>query len=196
MVIAVCSSDFNLSEDSESRYYKLGTSSGGDMSLLKLSILGAIFFIGTIAAFAQQCTLNTNPACASAVNLGTIAGDSGTPILTKTGVGEAFFMVRLREDSTSISLHDLSAKITLQSPSGANYDLRVRCTSCASSLQRISALGEGVPEDIRILQKDNFSDNSINLVIEVIYFSGSSCAAWTLTVNGNVAAGTNPLTCS
>lgn len=147
---------------------------------------------GGSEAQAQTCQLDTNPSCGAAVNLGTFAGDAGTPTVTRTGTGEAFFKVRLREDASST--RDLTASVRLQSPPGIDYDLLVRCASCTSTPQTSNA-GAGAAEEVRVLRRDNFSDNSFDLFVEVRFRVGTSCSPWTLTIATNVAPGSSPLVC-
>lgn len=157
--------------------------------LLLVALLGP-----ATGALGQTCALNTNPACGSAVNLGTIAGDSGTPLITRTGVGEAFFMVRIQENSSSS--RPLNARVRLQVPPAVDYDLVVRCASCASTVTKLSKLGVGLAEQIDVTRADNFTDNSFTIYVEVRYYTGSSCSPWTLTISGNTAAAPTALSCS
>lgn len=140
-----------------------------------------------------DCLLNTNPTCGSAMNLGTIAGDSASPGITRTGTGEAFFMVRIQEKSSASRA--LNARIVLQVPAGLDYDLIVRCASCASTVTQTVRQGMGAAETVSVTRVDTFTDNSFTILIEVRYYAGSGCAPWTLTINGNTAAAPTPLSC-
>jgi hypothetical protein len=157
--------------------------------LLLVSILGP-----ATGALGQDCALNANPACGTAINLGSMAGDSGAPVLSRTGVGEAFFMVRIQEASSSS--RPLNARVQLQVPPGQDYDLIVRCTSCTSTVAKTSRHTVGVTEVVDVTRADTFSDNSFTILVEVRYYKGSSCSPWTLTVSGNTAASQAALSCS
>ena len=157
--------------------------------LLLVSTLGP-----ATGALGQDCALNANPACSTAINLGNIAGDSGTPIISRTGVGEAFFMVRIQE--TSSSSRPLNARVQLQVPPGQDYDLIVRCTSCTSKTAKMSKSAAGVTESVDVTRADTFSDNSFTILVEVRYYNGSSCSPWTLTISGNTSASQAALSCS
>ena len=157
--------------------------------LLLVSTLGP-----ATGALGQDCALNANPACSTAINLGNIAGDSGTPVLSRTGVGEAFFMVRIQE--TSSSSRPLNARVQLQVPPGQDYDLIVRCTSCTSKTAKMSKSAAGVTESVDVTRADTFSDNSFTILVEVRYYNGSSCSPWTLTISGNTSASQAALSCS
>jgi hypothetical protein len=157
--------------------------------LLLVSILGP-----ATGALGQDCALNANPACSTAINLGNIAGDSGTPIISRTGVGEVFFMVRIQE--TSSSSRPLNARVQLQVPPGQDYDLVVRCASCTSTVKWTSKQGAGGTEQVAVTRADTFADNSFDVVIEIRYQSGTSCSPWTLTIGGNTPASQTALSCS
>ena len=159
-------------------------------------LLAAALLLPAPGAFAVDCPLDTNPACASAIDLGTISGDSGTPVITKSGLGEAFYLVHIRESLSS--LRTLNARIQLQVPTGADYDLFVRCYSCANAATRGSTAIGSVVELVNVSRADtSFADQSFVIAIEIRYYSGTSCVAWTLSVSGNTtaAAGTPALAC-
>lgn len=147
----------------------------------------------TSPGLAADCVLDGNPGCGAATSLGQVAGDTGTPTITHTGAGEAFFTVRLGEEASAT--RDLSVAVRLQVPAGMAYDLRVRCTSCSSVPLRSSPAGPGETQEVRVVRRDRFADSSFSLVIEVRFRAGSSCAPWTLTVVGNAGPGATPLTC-
>jgi len=66
-----------------------------------------------------------------------------------------------------------------------DYDLIVRCASCASTAAQLSKQGVGVNELVNVTRADTFADNSFTIFIEVRYFNGSGCGSWTLTIGGN-----------
>jgi len=141
-----------------------------------------------------DCVLNTNPACANAVNLGSIAGDAATAGITRTGTGEAFFKVYVQESSSAYP-RPLNARIVLQVPANTDYDLIVRCASCASTVAQTLRQGMGAAETINVTRADTFADNSFWIIIEIRYYAGTSCAPWQLTINGNTAATQGALSC-
>jgi hypothetical protein len=146
-------------------------------------------------ALGEDCVLNGNPACASAVNLGNIPGDAESPAITRTGVGEAHFMVRVVESSSAYP-RALTARVTLQVPPKQDYDLVVRCASCTSTVMRTSKQGPGSTEQVAVTRADTFADNSFTILIEVRYCKGSSCSPWSLTIGGNTVASQAALSCS
>ena len=146
-------------------------------------------------ALGQDCKLNGDPACATAINLGNIPGDAESQAITRSGVGEAFFMVRVVESSSAYP-RALNARVTLQVPSGQDYDLVVRCASCTSTVMRTSRQGAGATEQVALTRADTFADNSFTVLIEIRFQSGTSCSPWTLTIGGNTPASQTALSCS
>lgn len=142
-----------------------------------------------------DCVLNTNPACAGAINLGSISGDAGTPGITRTGTGEAFFKVYIQETS-SVHPRPLNARIVLQVPANTDYDLIVRCASCTSTVAQMSKQGVAKAEAVNVTRADTFADNSFWIVIEIRHYAGTGCGAWQLTINGNSAATQGALACT
>ena len=145
-------------------------------------------------ARAADCVLNNNPACGG-TNLGNVSGDAASPGITRSGTGEAFFTVYVRETS-SAHPRPLNARVTLQVPPGLDYDLIVRCASCASTIAQTSKQGTGVMEVVNVTRADTFSDNSFCIVIEVRHYAGTGCSPWQLTINGNTAVTQGALSCS
>lgn len=144
-------------------------------------------------ARAVDCVLNTNPACSGAINLGNIAGDAASTGIARSGIGEAFFRVNIRENSSSARA--LNARVTLSVPPDTDYDLIVRCASCTGSVVQTSKNGMGAAEIVNVTRADNFNDNSFWIVIEVRHYAGTGCGAWQLTINGNTPAAQGALSC-
>ena len=81
-------------------------------------------------------------------------------------------------------------------PAGTDYDLIVRCASCASTTAQTSKKGIGVTEVVNVTRTDTFADNSFWIVIEVRYYTGTGCGPWQLTINGNTAITQGALACA
>ena len=156
-------------------------------------VLALALLLAAPGAFGVECPLNNNPLCSAATNLGAISGDSGSQAISRAGVGEAFFLVQLKE--TSAFSRALTARVVLNVPPGADYDLIVRCFSCASTAMRTSNAASGVAELVNVSRPDTFGDQSFVIAIEIRYRSGSSCAQWALAVTGNTGASAAPLAC-
>jgi hypothetical protein len=143
---------------------------------------------------------DTNPTCLAAPSLGTLAGDAAGTI-TRTDFDEAWFSVQLQETVGGIFLHDLSARIQLDSPPGTNFDLFVICTSCAGA-PVASSQPAGVPDVLYVARTDTaFANESVVLEIEVRFVSSTSataCGQWTLTLTGDtgIPQGTSPIVCT
>jgi hypothetical protein len=146
-------------------------------------------------ATGADCVLNTNPACANAINLGTVSGDAATPGISRSGTGEAFFKVYVQETS-SAHPRPLNARVVLQVPDKTDYDLVVRCASCASTVTQMSKAGVAKAEVIHVTRADTFADNSYWIVIEVRHYAGTGCGNWLLTINGNSPATQGALACT
>lgn len=162
------------------------------MAVLPAVAIAALAVAGS--ARGADCALNTNPACANAVNLGSMAGDAAGAGITRSGTGEAFFKVYVQESSSAYP-RPLNARIVLQVPANTDYDLIVRCASCASTVAQTLRQGMGAAETVHVTRTDTFADNSFWIIIEVRYYAGSSCAPWQLTINGNTAPAQGALSC-
>jgi hypothetical protein len=140
--------------------------------------------------------MDTNPACSSNTFMGTVSGDTTSPMLSASQIGERWYRVHITEDDgTPFSLEYVSARISLTSPPGVDYDLAVYCETCGGSLAGGSTQGAGLTDVVTVRRDDNvLSDQSFDVLIEVRYWSGQSGASWNLTVTGDAAA--NAETCS
>ena len=145
-------------------------------------------------ARAADCVLDGNPQCGSAIHLGSVSGDAASATITRSGTGEGWFRVYVQETS-SVHPRPLNARIVLQVPPDADYDLVVRCASCTSTAAQMSKKGAGQTESVNVTRTDTFADNSFWIFIEVRYYAGKGCGAWLLTVNGNTAATKGALAC-
>jgi hypothetical protein len=151
---------------------------------------------------AQSLTItDDDPACvtadspAAAVNLGPIAGDTGTPMLERVDqispcVDTDWYRFTLSE--TSGSAVDLTAVITLDhvpngSPSGGDLDVCARIGVAGSDV--CSTNSGGASELIEICIDDPIlggADNTTEFFVEVDGF-GNAVADYTLRMFGNVA---------
>lgn len=131
---------------------------------------------------------DTNPGCATAVNLGSVAGDLAGAPLQSSGFTEKWFLFTLSE--SSISSVDLRARVTLQVPALSDFDLHVYCASCGGTPVGSSTNPGSAEETVEIRTVDGGGDNSTIYRAEVRYFSGAGCTNWTLSVLGNTGTGT------
>jgi hypothetical protein len=101
---------------------------------------------------------------------------------TRTGTGGKFFKATARECSECQA--DLEMKFTLDVPDGVNYDLYIFKSS--GTLVASSITGVGVDESVTVKVPDNAGpDDQTDYIIEVRYYSGSSCIQWTLNAFGH-----------
>ena len=141
---------------------------------------------------ASYTLLDGNPVCPSNVFLGPISGDSGSGLLSTSGVGEKWFRVRVTEDNSSVIPVDLTARVTLTSPAGGDYDLYAYCLSCGGALGGFSTLPGGQIDTISVRRNEAFppgGDDGFDALIEVRYFSGTTSSPWSLSVIGNTQTG-------
>jgi hypothetical protein len=134
--------------------------------------------------------------CQSASNLGTTSADSNDgSVLTASGGGQEFFLVRATEDNHSPIGEALELKATLTVPSGSDFDLYAYIDTdtdtspCPLTATQASANGPGTAEEIIIMWGDGITgsgnNDSRNIVLEV-RFGGFSCEGeWSLSVLGN-----------
>ena len=145
--------------------------------------------------------LDTEPACGSFAEIGTVNGDTGSATIRRTGYGESRYRVRVNEgNSNPFGCYDLGLTIRLFPPEGADYDLTAWCDGCSGS--GASSSNGGTETDSVILRWDEScigfvpanSDSGRDINILVRYFNANTCAPFTLEVTGNQFSGSN--TCS
>jgi hypothetical protein len=142
----------------------------------------------------MMCNYDAPDDCATAEILPAVAGDQGGPSITRKGDSSKWFKVHIQEQDSSISETDLSYTVSLVSPPGMDYNLKVhqgpQDGNPDCSVPPLN--GSGNPESVSGSWDDDQGfggeDDSVWLNIEVEYVSGSACgpnAEWTLTVAGN-----------
>jgi hypothetical protein len=132
--------------------------------------------------------------CGAAIDLGTYDGDRSCGVIcggntgwdtfnTRTGRTSAWFRATIFEDSGCDA--DVEHQVRLASPAGIDYDLYVY-RGCGGALIGSSSAGAGANDTVVVREADDSSGNDgITYWIEVRYYSGSSCANWTLSVDGH-----------
>ena len=128
--------------------------------------------------------IDTNPMCADAVMGGMVAGDMGADVLSLSGSDEAWYRFRI-DETVSVSATNLRAVVQLASPPGINFDLFVRCASCASPLILSSSNPSGMADIVPIGRTDIAGDTTFEIFVEIRYADATACADWFLTVSGN-----------
>jgi len=133
--------------------------------------------------------------CDEVIDLGSVSGDTGAGLLSAHGHGSASFRVEVTEDDFAPIASDPLAEIVLESPPGADFDLKVFCFgSCGGTPIASSDHPAGEADSVGVGQTDQLAeDNGFRLWIDVRFYSGSDCGEWKLKVRGNQA--TAPVSC-
>ncbi|MCA9574857.1 MAG: hypothetical protein H6726_00320 [Sandaracinaceae bacterium] len=138
--------------------------------------------------------LNSNPSCGAAMSMGEKAADSEcgafctvttawSQFNSTSGSGEAYFRARA-VDALGVCSEDLIHRVTMTVPAGMDYDLYVY-DACGGNLLGSSTNGVSASETVTIRREDGTTnDRSFDYWVEVRWFSGSSCAEWTLKFEG------------
>lgn len=137
-------------------------------------------------------TCQSSDACATAITLGKVSGDTGDQTLTAQGSRAAWFRVRVTEDATFSdgSMHVLAR---LTPPAGEDFDVQVYVNPDADVLECTSATGaattSGTVKQVRASWQDVLNDASRDVSIEVRPLSGacSPTAKWQLVIEGNAS---------
>jgi hypothetical protein len=156
--------------------------SGGDMTT-------------TSTSSGQVCDFTTLDTCQTADPMSPLAADKDQTPVVKTGVGEAWFEIHMEEQDSSVFGEDLSYRVSLTSPPGMNYDLVVLegPQNGSPDCNATPKTGTGEPATVSASWGDDQGfggeDDSLWLVIHVVYVSGDSCGPtdqWTLKVEGHI----------
>lgn len=149
----------------------------------------------TTTGTGQVCDFTSLDTCPTADPMNPLAADKNQTPVVMTGVGEAWFKIHMEEQDSGIFGADLSYRVTLTSPAGMDYDLDVQEGPQAGGVDCNAPIknGTGNPEVVSASWGDDQGfggeDDSVWLVIHVVYVSGDLCSAsdtWTLKVEGNI----------
>ncbi len=125
---------------------------------------------------------HTSNTCSSAIYLGSVCGDGGILTRSEQSRGSKWYKVRVDECDSWMVPEDLSAKITLSSPLGTDYNLLTHKGSCGSNTKTSSTFQECLDYS----WNDDFGyDDTEWIYIKVYHDSGSSCNSWSLIAHGN-----------
>lgn len=131
---------------------------------------------------------DTNPVCTGAQDAGSVSGDSASAPLSASEGDERWYRLTISENDFSSSSY-LSARLELQSPPGADFDLHVYCESCGGALAG-SSVSSSATDIVDIKRLDGASNESFEVLVEVRLYQTTVCADWTLTVTGDTYAAT------
>ncbi len=130
---------------------------------------------------------NATNTCSSATSLGSMSGDTGKAIVTKTGYLSTWLKIDVTEDDHSIlSAQDLSAQFALGSPVGSNYDLYVY-DGCSTLVNQSTNLTGTDSVNASWVDQRPSHDDLKTLYVYVKYQGGDckSSSPWSLQVRGN-----------
>jgi hypothetical protein len=120
---------------------------------------------------------------------GGISGDTGSDTFTVKGQTSKYFKLWVREDFNISNV--LTATVTLTSPAGMDYDLKIYNGDATDIFCPVFACesAEGQTESVQVNIVDEIGPEDDQWIgIEVRYMSGTACdmdAEWTLTVTGH-----------
>jgi len=137
----------------------------------------------------------TAATCPTAVDLGSISGDTGAATRTASGYQSAWYKVRVTEDDSDPFGIKLSASIRLTSPAASNYDVFVYINTGSDTIECTTPSGtlstSGTTDTSYIIWGEgtfsNGSDDGRTVSIEVRPISGACDASqpWQLVVTGD-----------
>ena len=144
-------------------------------------------------------TLGTSDCTGAALSLGSISGDTGSPIKTASGSDSQFLRITITENDSSVfTAKDLHVRITLKSPAGENFDLfvykgkakgdggGVECATASQSSTNVDPtdiVSFGWPDNHPI---GGFDDTAtLSIEVRAVTKTCDSSAKWELTVEGN-----------
>lgn len=129
---------------------------------------------------------NATNTCSSATSLGSISGDKGSDVVSKTGYLSGWYKVSVTEDDSQLFTRiDLKTQFSLGSPIGSNYDLYVY-DSCSTVVNQSTNL-TGTDSVAASWTDQAAHDDGQTLYIYVKYASGEckSSSTWSLQGRGN-----------
>jgi len=140
-------------------------------------------------------TCATAATCQTAVDLGSVSGDTGAATRTASGYQAAWYKIRVTEDDSDVFGIKLSATIQLTSPAANNYDVFVYVNTGSDVVECTTPSGTQTPsgtvDSTYIIWGEgtlsNGSDDGRTVSIEVRPVSGTCDAAqpWQLAVTGD-----------
>ncbi len=140
------------------------------------------------------CDFTAPEMCAGAEPLPAIAGDEGSPSATRNGHTNKWFKIHIEEQDSGIGGVDLSYTVSLTSPPGVVYSLKVYpgAEDGPADCNAGVVTGIGNPPSVHASWDDDQGfggeDDSKWLIIEITHVSGELCSSsdnWTLLVQGN-----------
>jgi len=137
----------------------------------------------------------TASTCQTAMDLGSVSGDTGAVMRSASGYQSAWYKVRVTEDDSDVFGIKLSATIRLTSPAASNYDVFVYVNTGSDVIECTTSSGtlttSGTADSVYVIWGEgsisNGNDDGRTVSIEVRPISGACVPAepWQLVVTGN-----------
>lgn len=149
---------------------------------------------GTDGGTGQCVAPNT---CVGGITMTPVSGDKNADTSTQTGSTSRWLKIRVSEDDSGVLAESMKLKLTLTSPPGTNFDMRVYLAGDGSS-QKCPPTGPDrttntvAGADVTSIEWGesgiaNGSDDDRTVSIEIVHVSGTCTTGqnWTLLAEGN-----------
>lgn len=143
-----------------------------------------------------QCTAPNT--CVGGITMTPVSGDKNADTSTQTGSTSRWLKIRVSEDDSSIVGESMKLKLTLTSPPGTNFDMRVflagdgsgqKCPPEGADRTTNTVAGADVTsiEWGEMGITSNGSDDDRTVSVEIVHVSGTCTTGqnWTLLAEGN-----------
>ena len=143
-----------------------------------------------------QCTAPNT--CVGGITMTPVSGDKNADTSTQTGSTARWLKIRVSEDSSSLLAASMKLKLTLTSPPGTNFDMRVflagdgsgqKCPPEGADRTTNTVAGADVTsiEWGEMAGISNGSDDDRTVSVEIVHVSGTCTTGqnWTLLAEGN-----------
>jgi hypothetical protein len=148
-----------------------------------------------IDAMVDTCA-NPTATCATAIDLGTISGDTGAAQKTASGYQAGWYKIRISENDSDVFGIQLSMTARLTSPASANYDVFVYINTSSDVIEcntpSGSATSTGLVDQKYLIwgESGTFSngvddDRTVSIEIRPVSGTCQSNQPWQLVVIGN-----------
>lgn len=135
-------------------------------------------------------------ACLGAIMMTDVSGDKGADVSSATGSTSRWMKIRVSEDDSGVFAERMKIKVTLSSPPGTNFDMRIYLAGdgssqkCTGPDQTTNATTGADVASLEWGESGTFSngnDDDRTVTIEVFNVSGTctSTQNWTLLVEGH-----------
>jgi len=127
----------------------------------------------------------------TALWLGAVSGDTGSDFVWNDNWGGYWYRVTVTENNVGPSGVYMSATVRLSPAAALDYDLYVY-SACSGALLGSSVNGTGAVDTVNVCWNDRLGvdcavgcDDTMDLLIHVIFYSGNTCDTFRLEVDGD-----------